>query len=178
MLAAYPVRSYLASVPLLQPAGLLWSLRRYPGRDPVLLALRERLEVGQPDVDFVARWYPAAREHWPAVPWVEDVTAALDERLGRMSTAEQRALRSFDRTATEQRPEVVAYAEAAALLADRRAQLAAGGPVKASVRIAADPAVLEELATRTSELAAVRASTSYRLGHALVRPFGKLRRRG
>lgn len=183
LLSAYSVRSYLAAVPLLQPAGLLWSLQRYPGRDPVLLALRARLEVAQPDVGFVVRWYPAARAHWPAVPWVDEVTAVLDERLGRMSTADEHALRTFDIAVTEQRPEVAGYAEAVALLADRRAELLAGHAVKPSVTVASgiDPAVVEELerelAVRTAQLAAVRASTSYRLGHALVRPFGRLHRR-
>ena len=184
LLAAYPVRTYLASVPLHQPAGLLWSLQRYPGRDPVLLGLRERLEVAQQEVGFVQRWYPLAQDHWPAVPWAADIANALDTRLGRMSAADQHALQTFDLTTTEEVPEVTAYAESLAWLADRRAELYSGRAVKPSVTVGTgvDPAVVTELEAtleaRTAALDAVRASTSYRLGHALVRPLGRLRRRG
>jgi hypothetical protein len=184
LLRAYPVRRYLATVPLHQPAGLLWSLQRYPGRDPVLLAVRERLEVAGQDVSFVAHWYPPAQEHWPSTPGNAEVVTALDTLLGRMSTEEEATLRAFDLVTTEVRPEVAAFAAATARLADRRAALDGGPTPKPSVEDESLRVIQEALHDLERRLTASEAraedvlhSTSYRLGHALVRPVARLRRR-
>lgn len=183
LLRAYPVRSYLASVPLHQPAGLLWSLQRYPGQDPILLAVRDRLEWAEQDVGFVPRWYPAAQQHWPQVAWTEEVVAALDDRLGRMSEAEQAALRGFDLATSQEAPAVVAYAEATALLADRRVALDGNPHAKPASKVVIDgvprelhDALEQQLVAAERRAAELRTSTSYRLGHALVRPLGRLLR--
>lgn len=183
LLQAYPVRRYLATVPLNQPAGLLWSLQRYPGSDPILLAVRERLEFSGQDVGFAAHWYPSSRHHWPESQWTVDVVAKLDAVLGRMSSYQQESLESFDLVATEQRDDVTAFAAATARLADRRAALHGGAEPKPSVE--EDPrgsdreafeALERRLAASEARVDEILHSTSFRVGHTLVRNAARLRR--
>jgi len=184
LLQAYPVRRYLATVPLTQPAGLLWSLQRYLGSDPILLAVRERLEFSDQDVEFAAHWYAPSQQHWPEVPWTADVVATLDTVIGRMSADQQESLRTFDLMATEQQGDVAAFTAATARLADRRAALHSGTEPKPSVdqdpqelRRQAFKALEQRLAASEARVDELLHSTSYRLGHALVRNAARLRRR-
>lgn len=113
--------------------------------------------------------------------WGAQVADTLDQQLGPMSAAEVDALHRFDLAGAEQGQAAAAYADAIAHLADRRASLDHGAAVKPASRLVPDgvpraerDALHEQLVASQQREQELRASTSYRLGHAVVRPLGRL----
>jgi hypothetical protein len=189
MLQSFPVRSYLASAPLKQPLGVAWALQKAPSLPPLLGLVAERVEAHARDLSFVERWYGPAATHWPEVDrgWL---TERLDDRLGRMTPRQESAFRSWDVEDREHRRETARLGNAVGHLLDVYAERGGGRvrPVATPPPGEGVPHDLERLlkAERNARVAAeqeaakIRASTSFRLGHRLVRagrPLTRLLRR-
>jgi hypothetical protein len=176
---AYTVRAALRPLPIKHEVGLTWALARYDGSHELLRLLARRVRAGVDDVDFLEGWYPPSVETWPA-RYRGPVAARLDALWPRMDAGQQRRFEAFDLGPRIEHEPDRRLAQAYALLLDAHAEVFGdGAPVK---RVTWPPGEAasegDDVKALLSRIQALERSTSYRLGHRLVRSVSPLKGRG
>jgi hypothetical protein len=178
---SHPVRSGLRDFPIKLEVVLTWALARYDGSHELLRLLARRVRAGVDDVDFLEGWYPPSVETWPA-RYRGPVAARLDALWPRMDTDQQRRFEGFDLGPRVENEADQRLARAFGLLLDAHAGVFGTEPVKPTLWparvVGSDVDALRQqveiLHARTQEL---EESTSYRLGHGIVRSLSAFKGR-
>jgi hypothetical protein len=176
---AHPVRAALRPLPIKHEVGLTWALASYDGSHELLRLLARRVRAGEDDVSFLEGWYPPSVETWPA-RYREPVAARLDALWPRMDPDQRRRFEAFDLRPRLESEADQRLARACGLLLDAHAEVFGTEPVKPSTEAGVDASEVDvlrrQVETLSARIEALEGSTSYRLGHRLVRSVAPLKR--
>lgn len=96
MLANRSIRNYLSTTPVRLEIVLAEALSRYDGKDPLLLALRERVAPEGSGFSFTQAWYQPGIESMVPKKYLQSTISFLNEYIPRMTPEQEREFETFD----------------------------------------------------------------------------------